>query len=158
VQLARRLSDRGAFAVAIQLTDQKRCEEELATLKTKATASSRRSKWPLRHDNGGGPLVTLHQLTRRNLDTARGSLAALEAQVVAAKALVQSLENQLILVESASHLADMQRRSRDNSDNDRDKDWISAGWDIELVRCGVCLEISRTKILQCNEGTVPVPM
>ena len=104
-------------------------------------------------------MATLHQLTRRNLDAARGSLSTLEAQVGAAKALVHSLEHQLILIESAAQLADIQRHSDGGGLNQTNESGgIRGGVDLALVRCGVCLDISRAKIFQCSQGTIPTTL
>ena len=151
VQLAQRLPERGAFAVAIQLTERKRRECQLAALR-RASSSAETSLPPAVNANwanNGGALASLHQMTRRNLEAARGTVARLDAEVCAVKALVQSLEHQLILIESAAQLADLQQQgSRDNS-----RAAVSAsGFDLEVVRCGVCLEIASSKIFQCKEG------
>jgi hypothetical protein len=145
VQLAQRLPERGAFAIAIQLSNRKRQERHRRQQQLVVAAAQVKAA-------GGklltaGPFGSLHELTRRNLESARGSLASLEAQVMAARALVHSLEHQLIVIESA---AELQRRK----DVDGEMRSFDANFDLELARCGVCLEISRTKIFQCNEGTI----
>lgn len=159
VQMAQRLPDRGAFAVAIQLTDRKRRERQLAA--ERITASATRMTVPSSSSPArGGPLLSLHQLTRRNLEAARGSLVSLEAQVVAAKALVRSLEHQLILIESAAQLADLQRGVHGGGSSkvaDYENGVVmkgGSGVQLDLARCGVCLEIARTKIYQCSEGHI----
>jgi ankyrin repeat protein len=146
VQLAQRLPERGAFAVAIQLSNRKRQERHRRQQQQLAVAAAQ-VKAAGGKLSSAGPFSSLHELTRRNLESARGSLASLEGQVMVARALVQSLEHQLIVIESA---AELQRRK----DVDGDVKSFEANFDLEVVRCGVCLEISRTKIFQCNEGTI----
>jgi Ankyrin repeats (many copies) len=150
VQLARRLPECGAIAVAIALTEQKRHECDLADLRARARAANI-SALTNRTTGLSGPLATLHQLTLRNLEAARGTLARLEAEMAAAKALVQSLEHQLILIESAAQLADLQQQSSDSGGES------SAGIDLEHARCGVCLELPGGKIFQCNQGITKIP-
>jgi hypothetical protein len=149
VQMAQRLPERGAFAIAIQLSNRKRQERHCRHQQQLAAAAAQ-----VKAAGGklltAGPFGSLHELTRRNLESARGSLASLEAQVMAARALVHSLEHQLIVIESA---AELQRRVQ-NKEVDGDVRTCDANFDLDLVRCGVCLEISRTKIFQCNEGTI----
>lgn len=159
VQLAQRLPERGAFAVAIQLTERKRREQNLAALRRSAAASTDSSiAVPMlrrRAALSGGTFASLQQLTRRNLDVARGTLLRLEAEVCAAKVLIQSLEHQLILLDSAAQLADLEP----SVDNDREADTSgrspgASGLDLELVTCGVCLEIVSSRIYQCRQGHI----
>jgi hypothetical protein len=153
VQLAQRLPERGAFAIAIQLSDRRRQERRCRQQQQLAAAAAQVKAAGGKLSSSvltAGPFGSLYELTRRNLESARGSLASLEAQVMAARALVHSLEHQLIVIESA---AELQRRVQ-NKEVEGDVRSFGANFDLELVRCGVCLEISRTKIFQCNEGTI----